>query len=112
MSTHSPLLDSCLIPTRKLGSAWQWCYATNRSSAVTESKLAYSPQEAADVSSLSLRAIWRAIESGDLKSSKVGRRRFIRVIDLESFLRRSAWPAASNIPPLQSHPTQPTRSPP
>ena len=57
---------------------------------VTESKLAYSPQEAADASSLSLRAIWRAIETGELKSAKVGRRRIIPAADLAEFLRRSA----------------------
>jgi excisionase family DNA binding protein len=57
---------------------------------MTEShKIAYSPREAAAATSLSLRKITRAISSGELKSSKIGRRRIIQRNDLETFLRGS-----------------------
>jgi excisionase family DNA binding protein len=54
------------------------------------SKVAYSPQEVATATSLSLRRVMRAIAAGELKSTKIGRRRIIRADDLESFLRKSA----------------------
>ena len=51
-------------------------------------KIAYSPQEVASATSLSLRMIMRLIASGELKSFKVGRRRIVRSRDLNAFLRR------------------------
>jgi excisionase family DNA binding protein len=52
-------------------------------------KIAYSPLQAANATSLSLRTIMRAIKSGQLKSSKVGRRRIVRSRDLNAFLNRA-----------------------
>jgi excisionase family DNA binding protein len=49
-------------------------------------KLAYSPKEAATATSLSVRQISRAISAGDLKSSKIGRRRVIARADLERYV--------------------------
>jgi excisionase family DNA binding protein len=53
-------------------------------------RIAYSPREAAVATSLSVRRIMRAIAAGELKSTKVGRRRIIRPRDIEEFLRRAA----------------------
>jgi excisionase family DNA binding protein len=53
-------------------------------------KIAYSPQEVASATSLSLRTILRVIASGQLKSFKVGRRRIVRSRDLTAFLRRTS----------------------
>ena len=49
-------------------------------------KLAYSPREAATATSLSVRQITRAIAAGDLKSTKIGRRRVIARTDLERYI--------------------------
>jgi len=49
-------------------------------------KVAYSPEEAAAASSLSVRSIWNAIARGELRSSKKGRRRLILARDLEAWL--------------------------
>jgi excisionase family DNA binding protein len=49
--------------------------------------LTYSPQAAAQVTSLSLRRITTAIATGELRSVKRGRRRLIFREDLERFLR-------------------------
>jgi excisionase family DNA binding protein len=57
-------------------------------------KIAYSPREATTATSLSLRQITRAISAGDLKSSKIGRRRVITRTDLERYL--SAGPASES----------------
>ena len=55
-------------------------------------KMAFSPTEAAQASSLSLRTVMSAIASGELPSMKVGRRRIVLAEDLESFLRGPARP--------------------
>jgi excisionase family DNA binding protein len=55
----------------------------NRQSTV----IAYSPEQAAQVSSLSVRSIAAAIATGDLRSFKRGRRRIIFKADLETYLR-------------------------
>jgi excisionase family DNA binding protein len=58
---------------------------------MTEShKIAYSPREAATATSLSVRQITRAISAGDLKSSKIGRRRVIARADLERYVSAGA----------------------
>lgn len=49
--------------------------------------IAFSPAQAAFVSSLSLRTITAAIASGELRSVTKGRRRVIFRADLESYLR-------------------------
>jgi excisionase family DNA binding protein len=48
--------------------------------------IAYSPQGAAETSSLSLRHVMKEIASGRLKSIKKGRRRIILREDLEEYL--------------------------
>jgi excisionase family DNA binding protein len=53
-------------------------------------KIAYSPREAADVTSLSLRKLMDAIAAGELRSFKKGRRRVIFRADLEAYLRSEA----------------------
>lgn len=58
----------------------------SRSSDPSEA-IAYSPQQASDVSSLSLRTITAAIASGQLRSFKRGRRRIIFRTDLDTYLR-------------------------
>jgi excisionase family DNA binding protein len=52
--------------------------------------LAYSPQQAAAATSLSLRTITAAIAAGQLSTLKVGRRRLILREDLDSYLRSRA----------------------
>ena len=49
--------------------------------------IAYSPQRAAEASSLSLRYVMKAIAQGTLKSFKKGRRRIVLREDLEKYLR-------------------------
>ena len=49
--------------------------------------IAYSPKEAADVSSLSLRKLMAAVATGELRSFKKGRRRIILAKDLEAYLQ-------------------------
>jgi len=60
-------------------------------------KIAYSPREAAAATSLSLRQITRAISSGALKSSKVGRRRVIARIHLERYISGGSTDADQHI---------------
>jgi excisionase family DNA binding protein len=50
-------------------------------------KVAYSPQEVAAATSLSLRRVIRAIAAGELKSTKLGRRRIICADDLQQYVR-------------------------
>lgn len=57
--------------------------------------IAYSPQGAADASSLSLRMVMAAIASGELASVRKGHRRIIFSADLEAYLR-SARPAGTS----------------
>jgi excisionase family DNA binding protein len=49
--------------------------------------MAYSPQGAAEASSLSLREVMRAIAAGQLRSFKRGRRRLVFREDLEAYLK-------------------------
>lgn len=49
--------------------------------------LAVSPSEAARITGLGRTSIYAAIKDGDLKSIKLGRRRLIRIIALEEWLR-------------------------
>ena len=49
--------------------------------------LAYSPRQAADVSSLSLRKLMKDIANGRLRSYRKGRRRIILAEDLRRYLR-------------------------
>jgi excisionase family DNA binding protein len=49
-------------------------------------RIAYSPKEAADATSLSLRKLMGAIASGELRSFKKGRRRVILARDLQRYL--------------------------
>ncbi len=49
-------------------------------------RLFVSPAEAARISSLGRSTLYLALRSGDLPSVKCGRRRLIRVEDLEDFL--------------------------
>lgn len=51
-------------------------------------QIAYSTRQAAEVSSLSLRQVMKAIASGELRSNKKGRRRIIFAKDLEKYLRQ------------------------
>lgn len=51
--------------------------------------IAYSPRQAAELSSLSLRSVMAAIACGELVSVKRGRRRLILREDLEAFVRRA-----------------------
>ena len=59
----------------------------------TTGVIAFSPRKAAEASSLSLRTLMTAIASGELPSTKKGRRRLIFRVDLESYLR-SAGPSS------------------
>jgi excisionase family DNA binding protein len=68
----------------------QHCAAPKGSPMTESTKIAYSPREAAIATSLSLRKITRAISAGELKSSKIGRRRIIQRRDLEAFLAGAA----------------------
>lgn len=54
----------------------------------TDLQLAYSPKQAAETSSLSLRQIMKVIANGRLPSSKIGRRRLVMRKDLEAYLRK------------------------
>ena len=56
----------------------------------TVSTVAYSPRQAADASSLSLRHVMTAIAAGRLRSFKHGRRRLIFRDDLETYLKGDA----------------------
>lgn len=58
--------------------------------ATNPTPLAYSPRQAAEASSLSLRQIMEAIARGELASVKKGRRRLILAGDLEAYLRTAA----------------------
>ena len=49
--------------------------------------IAFSPRQAALISSLSLRTITAAVASGELPSFRKGRRRVIFRADLEAYLR-------------------------
>lgn len=51
-------------------------------------KLAVGPAEAAVLASVAERTIWDEIARGRLKSFKLGRRRLIRVAELDAFLER------------------------
>lgn len=53
----------------------------------TTGMIAFSPRKAAEASSLSLRTLMTAIASGELPSTKKGRRRLIFRGDLETYLR-------------------------
>ncbi len=53
-------------------------------------KLAVGPDDAAEMTSHSRSAIYDAINSGNLKSFKSGKRRLILVRDLESWLNELA----------------------
>jgi excisionase family DNA binding protein len=53
---------------------------------VEVNRISYSPQQAAAVTSLSLRQITRAIASGELASTKIGRRRVITRVALENYV--------------------------
>jgi len=57
---------------------------------MNEPRIAFSPQQAADATSLSLRQIRRAIADGSLQSTKISRRRIVLAEDLDAYLRRSA----------------------
>lgn len=69
------------------------------------SKLAVSPAGAAELASVSERRIWEEIAAGRLRSFKLGKRRLVRVADLDAFLERRALLA--NVP--QAPRSQPTR---
>jgi excisionase family DNA binding protein len=53
----------------------------------TTPRIAFSPQEAAETTSLSLRTLMDAIASGELRSLKKGRRRLILAKDLDAYLQ-------------------------
>lgn len=65
---------------------------------MTGQKLAVSPSEAAEMASVPERTIWREIAADRLRSFKLGKRRLIRVADLDAFLeRRSLLDTAAKV---------------
>jgi excisionase family DNA binding protein len=67
--------------------------------------IALSPRAAAAASSLSLRTVMQAIASGELPSTKLGRRRLVFRQDLEWYLRSagSSPTAPKHSPATQDH---------
>lgn len=51
-------------------------------------RISVGVEEAARATGLSMRTIWNLIRHGELSSISVGRRRLIRVHDLEKFLAK------------------------
>ena len=73
-------------------------------------RLAYSPAEVAAACGLSRKAIYRAIEIGELRAAKVcsGRRLLITVEELRAWIDRTVERAVS---PAAGHTISATRSP-
>lgn len=58
-------------------------------------KLAVSVQGAAELMSVAERAVWDEIAANRLRSFKIGRRRLIRVVEVEAYLERRELLAAN-----------------
>jgi excisionase family DNA binding protein len=75
---------------------------SHRDTGITANRLAYRPAELATMVGLSTKAIYRAVERGELEASKVanGTRLLIRADSAESWLvRNSVVPRAAQRPP-------------
>lgn len=69
---------------------------------MTAQKLAVSVQGAAEMASVPERTIWQEIKDGRLRSFKLGKRRLIRVADLDAFLERRSVLATAERAGLRS----------
>jgi excisionase family DNA binding protein len=80
---------------------------SQRDSDITLNRLAYRPAELAAMVGLSTKAIYRAVERGELEAAKVanGTRLLIRADSAESWLvRNSVVPRAAQPPPASRSP--------
>lgn len=62
---------------------------------MTDRKLAVSVEGAAEMMSLAESSVWVEIGANRLRSFKIGRRRLIRVVEIEAYLERRELLATS-----------------
>jgi excisionase family DNA binding protein len=67
-------------------------------------RIAYSPAELADLVGLSRKAIYRAIERGELRASRVANRLRIRPIDVDAWLEGGLVEPSARVSPCVSLP--------
>jgi excisionase family DNA binding protein len=60
----------------------------NPLTSITDTKIAYSLPEAAKATSLSVSLLRKHIRTGELKATKIGRRRLILAVELERYLAK------------------------